>query len=351
MVTKDILEIAICAPSGDNVQPWKFRVGESFIDVFNIPENDMSVYNFRQSASFIAHGALLENISAIAETFGYRVRVTLFPDEGDPCYVAHVNLEKTNGMTGEKNDIINCIKLRATNRKPYKDTALTAGEKEKLFRAAGNEKAKLIIVDNKEKLRKLVGVTSNNERLVFSNRFLHDFFFGHMKWTEEEARGVIGFDVKTLELPLPAMVMFKFFRKWSRVKFFNKFGLVRVIGVQAEKLHATAPAMGAIIIPEYSPLLFIETGRVMQRVWLEATRLGLSIQPVTGILFFMQKIEANDHEEFLPEQTAVIKNSYKVMEEIFEPAGRKIIFLFRIGKSDPPSARTARLSLDQLLSQ
>lgn len=47
-VIKEILESAIYAPSGENNQPWKFRLKDNGIDVFNVPERDTSLYNFRQ---------------------------------------------------------------------------------------------------------------------------------------------------------------------------------------------------------------------------------------------------------------------------------------------------------------
>ena len=57
-----IIRAAVCAPSGDNVQPWRFVVSGNSINIFDIPERDTSLYNCSQNTSHIAHGAAIENI-------------------------------------------------------------------------------------------------------------------------------------------------------------------------------------------------------------------------------------------------------------------------------------------------
>ena len=64
-VIQRILEAGIQAPSGENCQPWRFRSRNDFIDLFNLPERDTSLYSWGQRASYFAHGTLLENSRAI----------------------------------------------------------------------------------------------------------------------------------------------------------------------------------------------------------------------------------------------------------------------------------------------
>lgn len=351
MITRDILETAIYAPSGDNVQPWKFKITESTIDIFNVPENDTSFYNFNQSASFIGHGALLENIVILAGAMGYSAEYNIFPRKEDQNYVAHIEIRKAQEIDKNSRELADYIKLRTTNRKEYKDIALNTNEKEALRRAAStiDDQVKLNIVDDKKVLETLTAVTSNNERLVFENKMLHDFFYGHLIWNDEEAKGKIGFNVKTLELPPPGLFAFRIFKNWPLVGFLNKFGLAKSIGKQGRKLHASAPAMGAIIVKDTSPLSYIETGRAMQRVWLEVTRLGLSLQPITGILFFMPRIKADAASELSHSQIDLIQESYGTMENVFESQGNVISFMFRVGRSEKPTIYTTRLPLEQML--
>ena len=87
-VTIKILEEAIYAPSGENCQPWKFAVDGSNVHIFNVPEADASLYNFEQRGSYVAHGALIENIVIVALKYGYKASVKLFPIKEEPDLVA-----------------------------------------------------------------------------------------------------------------------------------------------------------------------------------------------------------------------------------------------------------------------
>ena len=80
----------------------------------------------------------------------------------------------------------------------------------------------------------------------------------------------------------------------------------------------------------------------MQRIWLQATKMGLSIQPVTGVIFFMQRIIAGETQEFSSKHIELVKNAYAIITEIFGLTKGTIAMLFRIGYGGLPSARSLR---------
>src|ERR1700728_957941 len=120
MVLRDtiqgILEESVQAPSGENAQPWRFGVKKNEIHVFNIPERDQSPYNFRQRASYVANGAVIENISIVASVRGYDSRITLFPDKNNSNLVAVISLHEKQP---NKELLYPYIVQRTTNRRPY----------------------------------------------------------------------------------------------------------------------------------------------------------------------------------------------------------------------------------------
>ena len=71
---------AVYAPSGDNAQPWEFDIRPGVIFIFNTPDSDGTLYNFKQRGSYIGHGALIENIVLLASAAGYDVAIDMFPD-------------------------------------------------------------------------------------------------------------------------------------------------------------------------------------------------------------------------------------------------------------------------------
>src|SRR3989338_5351391 len=117
-----IIADGVLAPSGENCQPWKFEVKNNQICVFNVPEADTYLYNYNQKGSYVAHGALLENISISALKHRYRANITLFSDNNEPDLVAIVTLDNNESSDDA---LYPYLKQRCTNRKDYNGQKLT----------------------------------------------------------------------------------------------------------------------------------------------------------------------------------------------------------------------------------
>src|ERR1043166_2222155 len=89
-VLEAILQAGANAPSGDNLQPWRFSSRGDILLIHHDVTRDTSLYNVRGLASFIALGAALENIVIAASTLGYRADVTYSSDTTPSDAVAQV---------------------------------------------------------------------------------------------------------------------------------------------------------------------------------------------------------------------------------------------------------------------
>ena len=89
---KKIIEVAVNAPSGSNSQPWRFKVREGVIEIIAEPEKDHPILNFRNRGTWIAHGALIENIVILASAFGYKAGVSIFPNKNEKNITARISL-------------------------------------------------------------------------------------------------------------------------------------------------------------------------------------------------------------------------------------------------------------------
>lgn len=317
---------------------------ENEISIFNIPERDNSLYSWGQRASFVAHGALLENIVIASSTLGYKAGIILFPDAANPNFVAIVTLEKS---VSKDEPLYPYIIQRVTNRKPYKDILLTKEQRAEFERVQHQAQgAELLFVEDKDEIHKLARVAAANEEVLFGNEDMHRFFFTHINWTqEEEEKKRMGFYTKELELAPPQLASFKIFKHWPLLKFFNMFGIAKFIAKENTKVYATAAAMGAIVTEGNEPSDFIAAGRVLQQLWLEVTKNKLSLQPLTGILFLKHRIKAGQAGELSPEHVTLVKDNYEVIQNAFSVSENKTIaMMFRVGDGGEPSARALRLA-------
>lgn len=335
---RKILEIAVHAPSGENAQPWRFLVKENQIHVLNVPEYDQSLYNYNQMGSYVAHGALIENMLIAFSSEGYRATPHLFPDEKDKNLVAIISFEESSPKGDQ---LYHYIEKRCTNRKPYKAAPL-ADEQLLELQHAGREigeEGTVMFVKDRNSVESLARSGSMNERVMFDNKFLHNFFFTHINWTrEEEEKKRFGFYLDTLELPPPIKAIFPFFRHWSVIALFNIIGFAQLVAKGNAKNYALCGAMGAVVVPHNSPRDFVVAGRIMQRVWLTATRLGLSVQPLTGVLFFMQGIREGQTEKFTETHLSVIREAYQTIYKTFGVEDKIVAMMFRIGLGEKPTA-------------
>src|ERR1051325_6275976 len=74
-VIDSLIHSATNAPSGDNLQPWRFSRRENALLVHHVGTRDTSLYNVEGLASCVAIGAAIENLAIAASTYGYRAEV------------------------------------------------------------------------------------------------------------------------------------------------------------------------------------------------------------------------------------------------------------------------------------
>ncbi|PIR96159.1 MAG: hypothetical protein COT92_02485 [Candidatus Doudnabacteria bacterium CG10_big_fil_rev_8_21_14_0_10_42_18] len=347
MDLKNIINLANYAPSGDNCQPWKIKLEQNRALLFNVPETDLSLYNYKQQASLIAHGALIENIAIAASTKNVSCEISILPYINRPNLVAEINFSPENV---HPDPLFSSINKRVTNRKPYKAIPLSAKEKSLLMEAAGQfPNFELKFYEGENKLP-AANAFSVNEGIVLENFYLHRFLFSHVSWTKQQDNlQKVGMFIKTMEILPPKSFIFKLCSNWKIMKFLRLIKLPKLIAKENAAIYAKSSAFGACLAQNNAQEDFIATGRLIQRVWLTATGLGLSMQPLMGIPLLHLKIQSGETVGLSPKHQTEISKTYKKIKELFDSENQNILFSFRIGKSDPPSAVSQRLNLEQIL--
>ncbi len=348
-IIRKILGEAIYAPSGENCQPWKFAADGSSIHIFNVPEADQSLYNFEQKGSYVAHGALIENIAIVALKYGYKTNVKLFPIKKEPNLVATLTLDRTNPR---ESPLYSYVAKRCTNRKDYAHRKLSGDQKKQLIEIAREAGlGELKIIDDEESLNILGKALAVNEQIIFENKKLHNFFYEHILWKEEDQGKAGGFYVKTLEFLPHQLKGVKLFKNWIILKILNKIGKVsRMIAKENAEKYANSGALAVVVARGNTREDFANAGRTVERVWLKATELGLNVHPCTGTIYLMERIKGGDVNAFSPKHLETIKNAYSDIERNFGVEGETIPMLFRIGFADDPTARSLRMKPNILFS-
>ncbi|MEO7192533.1 MAG: hypothetical protein ABI051_15880 [Vicinamibacterales bacterium] len=338
-VAARLIECGALAPSGDNLQPWIVEhIGDSIL-VSVDRARDRSLYNFGYQASLIAIGAMAENMAIAAGEFGLTASVTISAASAE---LPSVKVTFSPGAAS-RDPLYPAIARRCTNRKPYQPGPL-APEAVKSLRAAALdvEGAELRLIDGRDDVRTLARAASLNDRLLFEIPELHAVFFESMRWTREEAeRTRDGLFVDTLELG-PAAAGFKAMRRPGLVRFTNALGASRLAPRHSYQTFLKSAALGFLQVEGRGGGAYIGGGRAMQRVWLTATALGLAFQPMAGMLYLLNYLDA-PHPSVTPPQRATMSDAQRLYANVLPlAADRANIMLFRVGHAPPPSALSLR---------
>ena len=346
MVTQEkieqILRISVNAPSGHNYQPWKFQIEGNCILVENVPENDPTIYNYNQKGSYIGNGAIIENIAIVSSHFGLSADIKLLPDPSNENVCARIDL--TEGTEEyNKSSLFPQIRKRATNRKPYDKRTLTTKEKNSLLEMSSDiSGVTLELIEDRSKIDDIAKAFTENDKLIFTNDRIHDALFPHIVWDDkQEKKKASGLYIKTFELPPPIKVAFTVFKHRPVASFLGKIGFGNVVAKQNSELYSSCSAIGAFFVDEESTERLLEVGCSLQRTWLKATELGLSVHPIMGTIYLDKRFSEGNTSGFTAKQVDNVTRGAKLIRDQFQNSG-SIAFIFRLGCVEPPTAISSK---------
>ena len=322
------------APSGGNSQSWKFIVCGDAIRIIALPEKDHEVLNVACRGTYIAHGAVMENIAIAARHFGHEASFTILPEKNVSADVTFRSLEE---IRTHEIDLYDAIFTRHTNRKPYKTEPLLEDTKQFIFDETGRFTHCAVSTIEGAGIRPVAESSANDICIYLGNQLLHQLLFKEIIWNEDEQHMRGGLFVKTMEAKPPKSIVFKLMRHWSVAKFLKKIGLHKKIYEENAGTMASASLLGAITVPG-SDSDFIEAGRLLQNIWLRTAERGLSLHLMTGIVYLWQRISSDGKDIFSNEEVVLIQNAYTKLKDAYTIGDRMIAVTFRIGDAPPPLA-------------
>ena len=286
-----ILDAARWAPSGDNTQPWRFEVLDAdTVRVHLQTEAGSNPYEYRDGEpSLMSGGMLLESLRLAATQHG-RTLTWAVAGGADPGQVSWRILVRMPVQAGVREDpLASVLALRSVDRRPYRSRPLRAHEVAALESAAGPElrvgwhagwRARLSLAG--------LGALATDIRLRAQETFrVHqaviDWRPGHS--ATGLPAGAIGLDRGTLKL-----------MRWAMAHWGRMHGMNRLTGTGAAAAQLDyRPGLGSAAFFTLSPVApddgdrvarLLRLGGAVQRFWLQAARLGLSVQPGLATLIF-----------------------------------------------------------------
>lgn len=348
--TDTILDLARWAPSGDNTQPWRFETVDSqHVVLHGHDTHEHCVYDLDGWATQLSMGALIETavIAATAHGWGTQARRRTHLPQDRPTFDLHFSPD--NQL--QPDPLLNWITKRAVQRRRYATTPLSDEHKMALSDTVGSGHEVLWIESARERQQMAVLLfRSARLRLV-----THEAYRVHsevIEWGSQFSHSKV--PDQSLGVPQAVLNMMQFaMHSWERVQFFNRYlGGTVLPRVLMDFLPAMACGAHFALLarrPATDVDDVVASGRAMQRFWLTASKLGLSLQPEMTPLIFSRYAKEGRRFSVLPgTQEAAQDVAGRLARIMGNDVAARGVFIGRIGHGPEVGARSLRLDLDAL---
>lgn len=278
---ENILSAGIAAPSADNSQPWRFAWSDDILDLRIDASRSGGVSDARYVLSDLAAGACLENMLVRARSLGFVADVQIFPQQDDERWVARIRWRR-DPAGGQVEPLAGAIERRHTDRRfPWRGP-ITADTRARLNAQAERIPGqRLWWAQTPDERKAALGIIRQAETLRFRSPVLHAELFSTIHFSAGW-RSVCeeGLAPATLAVEPPMRPAFQALRRPAVMAMFDRLGAANALGWRSAWLPIRlSPGLCLLVIPSTTRSDVLAGGRALQRVWLQATLEGLSVQP------------------------------------------------------------------------
>ena len=344
-----ILDLARWAPSGDNTQPWRFEIlDEHRFVIHGFDTREHCVYDLDGQPSQIALGALIETISIAASGFGLVAKAVRRTESSDTQPTFDVTLLADPSVRASK--LLPSIPVRSVQRRAFSPRRLSDEQKLALentlapgyrilwLEGAGPKwrTAQLMFANAKLRLTTEEAYQVHRDIIHWGRRFSQDK-------VPDQALGV---DAVTLKL------MHWLMKDWARVRFFNRF----LAGTWAPRIQMDfLPSLlcGAHFVLFRKNVAasidgHVDAGRMVQRLWLTATSMGLVQQPeLTPLIFARYVRDGVAFSASAPARSLAVHLAEQT-RQLIGPDLASAAWMGRIGNAHSAISRSLRRPLSSL---
>lgn len=342
------------APSGGNIQPWVWVFDrKGVLHLFHDQIRSHSMLDYKGTGSLIAFGAALENLRLTSAKAGIEIELIYHIDDFEEECIASIRFVAKHNKPIEVpySDLAEGIGIRCTNRKNTPRQLLSRGELNSILEMVSEEGMFLEVAEQKQELEELAEIVGAMDRMRFFHEQGLTDFIKEVRWSDKEAKETKdGIDIATLELSGTERAAMGLLKDPRTVRFFRKFlmgyGLTKI----SKDTLMSSSAIFLLEADQFSARSYLNSGMVLQRIWIKANMMGLSFQPVTAMLFIFHKVLLEKNHGFTKEEENEIYSIKESFNSLFnKDKKRKEIFMFRLNNAGEPSMKAYRRNVSDTL--
>ncbi|WP_319460898.1 Acg family FMN-binding oxidoreductase [Micromonospora sp. RTP1Z1] len=254
------------APSVHNSQPWRWTVLPDALELRVVRERHLSAMDPEGRLLTVSCGAALHHTRLALAAEGWTAVVERLPDPAQPDLLARLTGFKHTGADPDAMHMVQCMRVRHTDRRPVSDEPIPDAALEEIDRAATREGVNLQVLDDTQKIQLASAAQQAAAVEAGSPELQEELAY----WTSRAGTGT-GLPPEVLPGEAPQTTVPG-----------RDFGQPGTLPVGPG--HDRAAAYAILWCTEDERDSWLRAGEALSAAWLTGTRLGVSLVPLSGVV-------------------------------------------------------------------
>lgn len=331
------IRAGIRAPSGDNCQPWRFKLtNANQIEITIDPDAAKSFFDFNHTGTLFSLGCVIENMNLQCAHEGYSLITDLSLLEFESPKLS-VEIQP-NQRKSVNLDLIDAMNDRTVNRRLYQTRKIDSETKDYILQDQNlafsesfeQNKISTFWFDARQDISRWAKLIYWADRIRYSHPTIHEEVFGKILLTKKEAEEKrIGLEIDRLGIGPAAKFVVMCLKPWARMKKLSQIGLDKLLSTQSRVTALMSGAIVVVTIPKNTPQNWFEAGRQTQKLWIFCQQRKLCMQPMTVSFFLNLRYKNEGMQNFLPEHELILQHINTELAELLPNC--EGVMLFRLG--------------------
>ncbi|MFU8849710.1 Acg family FMN-binding oxidoreductase [Micromonospora sp. SL1-18] len=254
------------APSVHNTQPWRWKVLSDALELRVVRDPRLAATDPENRLVTLSCGAALHHARVALAAEGWTAVVERLPDPTQPQLLARLTGFRHTGADPDAMHLVQCMQVRHTDRRPVREEPVPGPAVDAIVQAAGAEGVRLQVL-HPDQVLELAAAAGQAAAIAAEEPELREEL---EYWTSRADAGT-GLPPEVLPERAPETTVPG-----------RDFGRTGTLPVGPG--HDRAAVYGILWNTEDEPDNWLRAGEGLSAAWLTATRLGVSMVPLSGVV-------------------------------------------------------------------
>lgn len=346
----DLVGSACLAPTGGNVQPWKWIYKSGRLALFHDQAHSWSFLDFQDRGSFIGLGAAIENLNQRASSLNLRMEYQAWRENDIPFMVIARFSHGADQSQKPWEKLGDRLAVRLTNRARKGETRPIDQEiRQELSEMLTGTGFSLSWIEDLGEKQKMASIIAQIERQRILDPWGQHDFIQEARWDGAHAEATrTGVDLRTLELSEADKVGFKLIKDPAAIAALREWDMGQALVKMSLDNLQTSSAFMLLHTDRKDKLAEFEGGRIMERMWLYLNNRGVAYQPVSPATFMFARLNDGNSttSEYLRDKLKALRGQYLELWGLKDSVND--LFISRLFYAEEPKVRSLRKPLSEV---